>query len=93
MDYTTPLADITKDYALVIRVLDPTTGQMVVIVGGISAFGTQAASEFLTSRPALAELASAAPDGWERKNIEIVISTDIIRGVSGPAKIAATYFW
>jgi hypothetical protein len=93
MDYLTPLSEITKDYAIVVRALDPKTDQMVVMVGGISVFGTLAAGEFLTSGRDLRQLELRAPKGWQQRNLEVVLSTDIIRGKSGHAKIVATHFW
>ena len=93
IDYETPLLEVTKDFALVVRVLDPKTDQMVISVGGISALGTVAAGEFLTSERGLAELAALAPSGWRRMNLELVLSTQVIRGKSGRAKIEAVHFW
>jgi hypothetical protein len=93
MDYLTPVNEVTKDYALVVRALDPKTDQMVVMVGGISVFGTLAAGEFLTDARNLGELAAQAPRGWRQRNLEVVLSTDVIRGRSGRPKIIATHFW
>jgi hypothetical protein len=93
MDYLTPLAEITKDYAIVVRALDPKTDQMVVTVGGISVFGTLAASQFLTSERDLRQLDAQAPKGWRQRNLELVLSTEVIRGKSGRARIVATQFW
>jgi hypothetical protein len=39
------------------------------------------------------KLASFTPPGWESKNMELVLSTDVIRGRSGPAAIVAAQFW
>lgn len=93
MDYSTPYLDVTKDYALVIRVMDPKTEQMVVVAAGISVFGTFAAGEFLTNENEIKKLAAVVPKGWEQRNLEIVLSTDVIRGRPGHATIVATYFW
>jgi hypothetical protein len=92
-DYSVPYLDVTKDYALVLRVSDPKTEQMVVTVAGISAFGTLAAGEFLTNPRDMQKLAALAPATWKQKNLEIVLSTEVIRGKPGRAKIVATYFW
>jgi len=64
MEYSSPLLDITRDYALVLRVFDPNTDQTVITAAGISVFGTLAASEFLTDPRSLSELSKIAP-GWE----------------------------
>jgi len=93
IDYSTPLLDVTKDYALVLRVFDPRTEQMVVTAGGISVFGTLAAGEFLTSANEIQKLETAAPKQWKRQNLELVLSTEVIRGRSGHPKIEAIHFW
>jgi hypothetical protein len=93
MNYLTPLADITKDYAIVVRALDPKTDQLVVTVGGISVFGTLAAAQFLTSERDLRQIESQAPKGWRQRNLELVLSTEVIRGKSGRARIVAMQFW
>lgn len=92
-DYSTPLLNVTKDYALVLRVFDPKTEQMVVIAGGISVFGTLAASEFVTTPNEFLKLEPFAPRDWKRKNMEVVLSTDVIRGRSGHPKVEAATFW
>ncbi len=93
LDYATPYLDVTRDYALVLRVFDPKTDQMVVTVAGISVFGTLAAGEFLTNPQEMRKLAVIAPKGWERKNLEIVLAADVIRGRPGHATIVASQFW
>jgi hypothetical protein len=93
VDYATPYLDTTRDYALVLRMLDPKTEQTVVVVAGITVFGTSAAGNLLTSQKEMEKLAAIAPPGWEKKNMELVLSTDVIRGRSGPANIVAAQFW
>lgn len=93
IDYSTPYLDVTKDYALVLRMVDPKTDQIVVGAAGITVFGTFAAGEFLTDKNEMKKLASFAPRGWDSKNMELVLSTDVIRGHSGPAAIVAAQFW
>lgn len=93
VDYATPYLGVTRDFALVLRVSDPKTDQMVVTVAGISVFGTLAAGEFLTNAQEMRKLAAIAPKGWERKNLEIVLATDVIRGRPGHATIVASQFW
>jgi hypothetical protein len=90
---TTVPVSTMDDYALISRIWDATTGQPMVIVGGIHIYGTMAAGEFLTDPMYLATLARQAPANWDRKNIQVVITTRVINGVSGPPRILATYFW
>jgi hypothetical protein len=93
VNYDTPYIDLTRDYAIVLRMADPKTEQMVVAAAGITVFGTLAAGEFLTDPNELKKLESVAPRGWEGKNVELVLKTDVIRGRSGPASIVAAQFW
>lgn len=88
-----PGKDISKDYALVTRMVNRTTEQTIVILAGIAQYGTEAAAEFVTD-PAYFEQALAhAPRDWYRKNIQVVISTRVLSGVSGPPTVVAAYFW
>jgi hypothetical protein len=93
VDYSKPYVSLTRDYALVVRVLDPKTEQMVVTAAGLSVFGTLAAGEFLTNAEEFRKILAVAPKGWERRNFELVLSTDVIRGKSGHPNIVASHFW
>ena len=93
VDYRMPYLSLTRDYALVVRVLDPKTEQMVVTAAGLSVFGTLAAGEFLTIPDEFRKILSVAPKGWQQKNFELVLSTDVIRGKSGHPNIVAAHFW
>jgi hypothetical protein len=93
VDYRMPYLSLTRDYALVVRVLDPKTEQMVVTAAGLSVFGTLAAGEFLTMPGEFRKIRSVAPKGWQQKNFELVLSTDVIRGKSGHPNIVAAHFW
>lgn len=93
VDWSVPYLRFGRDYAIVSRVLDRTTKQPVVVAAGITRYGTIAAGEFLAEESRMAELDRVAPRGWERRNIQIVLSTQVIRGSSGPPEIVATYVW
>lgn len=93
IDYYIPYLEVTKDYALVLRATDPKTEQMTVTAAGLSVFGTVAAGEFLTNPVEMQKLETAAPKGWKHKNLEVVLSTEVIRGKPGPPTVVATHFW
>ena len=82
-----------EDYAIVTRLLNSTTGQFVVIVAGIMSYGTQAAGEFVSSPEYLQEALQAASPGWEGKNVQIVLQTQVTDGLPGPPQVVATYVW
>jgi hypothetical protein len=93
VDYATPYLRLTEDYALISRVLDPVTERMVVLAGGLTGYGTIAAGEFLTHPAYVDAITSRAPRNWEHKNVQIVISTKVINGKSGPPKLLMAHFW
>jgi hypothetical protein len=92
VDWRTPYSQLTEDYALVSRVSDPTTGETVIVAAGITKYGTLAAGEFLTGSR-LEELARYAPADWKRKNLQVVLSTKVVKGSPGPPHIVAAHFW
>jgi hypothetical protein len=93
VNYAMPYLRLTEDYALISRVLDPVTERMVVLAGGLTGYGTIAAAEFLTRPGYVDAIVSDAPRNWERKNLQIVISTKVINGKSGPPKLVKRHFW
>jgi len=38
-------------------------------------------------------MSKQAPAGWQDRNMQIVIGTEVIQENSGPARILATAFW
>ncbi len=82
-----------REYGLVARFTDPTTGQLSVVAAGIGRGGTIAAGEFLTDPVYLAQLEHLSRKAEGKKNIEVVISTQIIDNQPGTPNIEATYFW
>ncbi len=82
-----------RDYAIVARFHDANTGKLAVIAAGIARGGTVAAGEFLTQPGEMDALKGRLPKDWEQKNMEVVLSTEIIDGISSPPKVVATYFW
>jgi hypothetical protein len=82
-----------RDYAIVARFTDPTTGKLAVIAAGVGRGGTIVAGEFLTDPDYLAALMRAAKAAGNKRNMEIILSTQIIGGEPGSPKVEATYFW
>ena len=93
VDVRTPIIQFNRDYAIVSRVRDPKTEQIAVIAAGIGSWGTLAAGEFVTRPEQLKKLDGLAPKHWERKNLQVVLATDVIRGSSGPPTVLAAQFW
>jgi DNA-binding winged helix-turn-helix (wHTH) protein len=82
-----------RDYAIVARFTDSNTGKLALVIAGVGRGGTIAAGELVTNPTYLAQLSNAARASGNKKNMEIVLSTQIIDGQPGSPKIEATYFW
>lgn len=82
-----------RDYAIVSRLLDPRVEQVVVVLGGLGPHGTEVAGEFVTTPDQIRKLEAFAPSGWSHRNLQVVLSTEVVKGSSGPPKIEAAYFW
>ena len=93
LDWSQPYLADTEDYAIVSRLRHPVTDGMVLIVAGMGKYGTIAAGEFLTDHRYMDAFAKAAPSGWEQRNVQIVLATNVIKGTSGPPRVVMTHFW
>jgi hypothetical protein len=82
-----------RDYAIVTRFTDSTTGKIAIVAAGVGRGGTIAAGEFLTDPTHLAQVLNAAHSEGGKKNMEFVLSTEIIDGQPGTPKMEAAYFW
>lgn len=93
VNYAMSYLNLTEDFALISRVYDPTTGHMVVVAAGLTGYGTMAAGEFLTDAAHLQALVNGAPKDWDRKNLQVVIATTVIKGNYGPPRMLERHFW
>jgi hypothetical protein len=91
-DNMQPALANSQDYAIVASYFDPTIERHVLIVAGIGKTGTEAAAEFVTSNQHLTDWLTDAkvPVG---KNIELVLSTQILDGQPGPPHVLASSVW
>jgi hypothetical protein len=82
-----------EDFGIMTRLLNSRTGQLVITVAGLAATGSDAAAQFISDPKHLTEALRGAPADWQRKNMQVVVQTDVTNGVAGPPRIVATYFW
>jgi hypothetical protein len=82
-----PFTSLREDRGLVTRVMNATTGQPMVLAGGVTMLGTLAAGELLTNPAYL-------PEGdWERANAQVVFAATVLRGSAAPPRVLETWFW
>jgi hypothetical protein len=91
LDLKQPYTAVTRDYALIALVHSEQAGQPQLVVAGIGMSGTMAAGEFLADPAKLAALSTALGSGLRERSFEVVLSTDVVRGISGAPKIEAVW--
>jgi hypothetical protein len=82
-----------KDYAISTRTFDPVTREPFVSLAGLHSFGNQIAGEFVSQESSWNELASRAPAGWAKMNLQVVLETNIVGTTPSSPKIVDVYFW
>ena len=85
--------DFTDDYAIISRIPTSKTGEILITAAGIGQAGTRAAGEFLTSPADIDSLLQAAPKGWDKRNLQIVLHTNVINGSPSHPDVIATHYW
>ncbi len=93
LENLTPDWQTPEDYAIVSRFVSPETGEPVIVVAGLTNFGTEAAGEFLTSRDILDVAFHDAPKDWRSGNFQFVLHTKLIGKTPERPTVVAKYFW
>lgn len=78
-----------EDYALISRIWNSETGRVVVVIGGLYTYGTEAAGEFITSPQLMQAISKSVALGDMHKNVQIVLSTRVTDGTAGPPQVVA----
>ncbi|SFS18033.1 hypothetical protein SAMN05421771_3321 [Granulicella pectinivorans] len=78
-----------QDYALISRIWNSETGHIVVVIGGLYTYGTQAAGELLSNPQLMQAVAKAAPLDKAHANLQIVLGTTVTDGTPGPPRVLA----
>jgi hypothetical protein len=83
----------SDDYAIVSRTLDRETGTVLVTIAGLTHRGTHAAGDFITNPAFFAEFTKQAPKDWSRKNLQIVLHTNVVNNIPGSPTVVTSYCW
>lgn len=83
----------TTDYAIVARFHDQNTEGPVLVIAGLGPNGTEVASEFASDPQYIKQIVEKMPDGWENKNVELVLKMDVIGSKAGPPDLVSSTVW
>lgn len=78
-----------QDFALISRIRDSETGHVVVVIGGLYTYGTQAAGEFLTDPALMQAISKETQLNGSSPDLQIVLGTTVTDGTPGPPKVLA----
>jgi hypothetical protein len=84
-----PGGPVMQDYALISRIWNSDTGHVVVVIGGLYTYGTEAAGEFLDDPQLMQVIAGQIPHGDSHRNMQIVLGTTVTDDTPGPPKVLA----
>ncbi len=94
LDWAAPMSGvINEDYALIVRAPEQDTGQMMLVIAGLGTKGSAAALEFVTNPKYMDRFNAQAPAGWEWRNLEVVIKTNLVNDDWGEPRVVSTHFW
>jgi hypothetical protein len=93
MDLSAPYGQVNEDYVLISRVMDQTEGRWVIVIGGLTGFGTSTACEIVTDPNAMASLSAHFPKNWASKNLQVVVAVKLVQGSPGASRVVGTYSW
>ncbi len=84
-----PHSPALQDYALISRIRNSETGHVVVVIGGLYTYGTQAAGEFLTDPQVMQAIARTMQLDTAEPDLQIVLGTTVTDDTPGPPRVLA----
>ena len=82
-----------EDFAIVCRIFHPDTGTPLILLAGITQYGTEAAADLVSSPSRLQEAVRGLPADWPKKNVQLVLHTRVISGETAAPQVVASYVW
>ena len=82
-----------EDFALVCRIFHPDTGTPLILLAGITQYGTEAAADLVSSPSRLQEALRGLPADWPKKNVQLVLHTRVISGETAAPQVVASHVW
>jgi hypothetical protein len=82
-----------EDYILICRVPHSQTGHLIVILAGLTQYGTQEAGRILSEPDALTSILRQLPSKWPRQNLELVLHSQVVGDAPTPPELAGWHVW
>lgn len=82
-----------EDYILVSRIRSTYTGGLLLVAAGLKQFGTEAAGRLLADSDSLGSILRKLPEGWESKNLQLVLHARVIGNTPAQPEMVASHVW
>ena len=79
-----------EDFALISRQLSPKSGKFVFTIAGLDLTGTRAAAEVVRDPAALDAALRGLPAGWQDKNLQLVLHTNVLDDIPSGTQVIAS---
>lgn len=85
--------NLSQDYSLVIRELHARSGGVAFTVAGLTMIGTRASAEFVTDPVRMNRALQQLPAGWQKKNIELLLHSNITGDLPTSTEVVTIRAW
>ena len=83
----------TEDYLIVDRLVHARTGGFLVMGAGLTQYGTDEAGRILSDSSALTPLLAKLPPGWNTRNVQLVLHSEILGDSPERPEVIAAHVW
>jgi hypothetical protein len=83
----------SEDYFLICRLVNSSSGNLVVVGAGVGQIGTEAAGRFLTIPERLSGVLQTLASDWSHHNLELVLHARVIGNSPADSELVASYIW
>jgi hypothetical protein len=88
-----PHGAANEEYAIVARLASSLFRKPAIVAAGLRSRGTRAAGDFITDPTELSKFLETAPPDWRKRNLEVVLRVEVVKGVPGTAHPIAFSVW
>ncbi len=82
-----------EDYFLICRLPRSQTGCFLIVIAGLTQYGTQEAGRILADPGALIPLLKKLPGDWRQKNLEVVLHSEVVGDAPAAPELAGWHIW
>ena len=93
VDLSAPYQQVAGDYALISRVFDQSTGRWLLGISGLTGFATAAVTGMVMDGSAMLSFAEHLPRDWAKRNVQAVLSVNMVNGSPGAPQVVAVEEW